>query len=211
LQELEHELRRYAGRIDVDGAELRRIEERLSAIHDMARKYRVQPTRCPNCRERPKRASRSCCRRSTPDALSKRERDAENEFRRLARDLTAKRNLAANELSVQVTRKLSTLAMAGGEFQVRMTALAEPASYGMEQTDFLVSTHAGQPLACCRASRREASCRGSASRCRSRWPTSGRVPVLIFDEVDVGIGGGVAENGRPLAAVDRQGAARCCA
>ena len=193
LQELVHSLQRYAERIDVDEAELRRIEERLGAIHDMARKYRVRPEALPELRAQAEARLVELKATLDHDALVRRECQAEEEYRRLARNLTAKRQLAANDLSVQVTRKLATLAMAGGEFQARLAPLGEPASYGLEQVDFLVSTHPGQPLG---VLSRVAS-GGELSRLSLAVQVAvadvARVPVLIFDEVDVGIGGGVAE------------------
>ncbi|MBK8741194.1 MAG: DNA repair protein RecN [Betaproteobacteria bacterium] len=193
LQELVHSLQRYAERIDVDEGELRRIEERLGAIHDMARKYRVRPEALPELRAQAEARLAELKATLDHDALARREREAEDEYRRLARDLSGKRQFAANDLSVQVTRKLATLAMAGGEFQARLVALGDPASYGLEQVDFLVSTHPGQPLG---VLARVAS-GGELSRLSLAVQVAvadvARVPVLIFDEVDVGIGGGVAE------------------
>ena len=193
LQDLVHALQRYAERIDVDEAELRRIEERLGAIHDMARKYRVRPEALPELRAQAEARLAELKATLDHDALARREKEAEDEYRRLARDLSAKRQFAANDLSVQVTRKLATLAMAGGEFQARLIALGDPASYGLEQVDFLVSTHPGQPLG---VLSRVAS-GGELSRLSLAVQVAvadvARVPVLIFDEVDVGIGGGVAE------------------
>ena len=193
LQDLVHSLQRYAERIDVDEAELRRIEERLGAIHDMARKYRVRPEALPELRAQAEARLAELKATLDHDALARREKEAEDEYRRLARDLSGKRQFAANDLSVQVTRKLATLAMAGGEFQARLVALGDPASYGLEQVDFLVSTHPGQPLG---VLSRVAS-GGELSRLSLAVQVAvadvARVPVLIFDEVDVGIGGGVAE------------------
>ncbi|MBP8294482.1 MAG: DNA repair protein RecN [Burkholderiales bacterium] len=193
LQDLVHSLQRYAERIDVDEAELRRIEERLGAIHDMARKYRVRPEALPELRAQAEARLAELKATLDHDALARREKEAEDEYRRLARDLSGKRQSAANDLSVQVTRKLATLAMPGGEFQARLIALSDPASYGLEQVDFLVSTHPGQPLG---VLARVAS-GGELSRLSLAVQVAvadvARVPVLIFDEVDVGIGGGVAE------------------
>ena len=193
LQDLVHSLQRYAGRIDVDEAELRRIEERLSAIHDLARKYRVRPEALPDLLVQSEARLNELKATLDRDALARCERETEDEFRKLARDLTGKRQLAANDLSIQVTRKLATLAMAGGAFQTRVTTLEAPASYGLEQVDFLVSTHPGQALG---VLSRVAS-GGELSRLSLAVQVAvadvARVPVLIFDEVDVGIGGGVAE------------------
>ena len=193
LQDLVHALQRYAERIDVDESELRRIEERLGAIHDMARKYRVRAEALPELLAQAQARLVELKATLDHDALVRRQREAEEEFRRLAKDLSGKRQLAANDLSIQVSAKLATLAMVGGTFQTRVSALDEPASYGMEQIDFLVSTHPGQPLG---VLSRVAS-GGELSRLSLAVQVAvadvARVPVLIFDEVDVGIGGGVAE------------------
>ena len=193
LQEAEHALRRYHERIDVDEAQLRRVEERLSAIHDVARKHRVRPDALPELLAAAESRLAELSATLDSNALAKAVREAEDEYRLRARDLTAKRNLAASDLSAQVTKKLGTLAMAGGAFQARLSPLEAPASFGMEQADFLVSTHPGQPLG---VLSRVAS-GGELSRLslavQVAFADVARVPVLIFDEVDVGIGGRVAE------------------
>ena len=192
LQELEHELRRYAERIDVDEAELARIEDRLSAIHDMARKYRVRPDGLADLLAQTQERVRELSATLDVGELARREQEAEAEYRRRAGELTRKRNLAAADLAGQVKRKLAALAMAGGDFRVRLTPLDAPAGYGLEQTDFLVSTHAGQTLG---VLARVAS-GGELSRLSLALQVVladvARVPVLVFDEVDVGIGGAVA-------------------
>ena len=210
LQEAEHALRRYAERIDVDDTQLKRIEERLGAIHDMARKCRVQPDALPELQTQTEARLAELSATLDSDALAKAVREAEDEYRLRARDLTAKRQLAASDLSALVTKKLGTLAMAGGEFQARLTPLDAPASYGMEQADFLVSTHPGQPLG---VLSRVAS-GGELSRLSLAVQVAladvARVPVLIFDEVDVGIGGGVAETvGRLLQRIGKRRQVLC--
>lgn len=193
LQDLVHDLRRYAERIDIDEGELRRVEERLGAMHDTARKYRIRPEALPDLLAQSEARLAELRATLDRDGLERREREAAAEWQRLAVELSGKRRLAANDLAAQVTRKLVTLAMSGGEFNVRLTPLDDAASYGLEQVDFLVSTHPGQPL-------------GNLSRVASGGELSrlslavqvaladvARVPVLVFDEVDVGIGGGVAE------------------
>ena len=193
LQELLHALQRYAERIDVDEAELKRVEDRLGAIHDIARKYRVRAEGLPELLAAAEARLSALEAALDHGALLKQESQALDAYRRLAGDLSAKRRLAASDLSTRVTAALGSLAMAGGAFQVEATPLEEPASYGLEQIDFLVSTHPGQPS-------------GVLSRVASGGELSrlslaiqvvladvAQVPVLIFDEVDVGIGGGVAQ------------------
>jgi DNA repair protein RecN (Recombination protein N) len=168
----------------------------------MARRYRVRPDALAELLAESEARLADIAASLDVDALRARERDAEAEYRRLTRDLTAKRNLAANDLSAQVTKKLSQLAMPGGRFDVRPTPLETPAAHGMEQIDFLVSTHPGQALG---VLSRVAS-GGELSRLSLALQVAladvARVPVLVFDEVDVGIGGGVAETvGRLLQSI----------
>ena len=210
LSELASTLNRYAERIDIDESELKRVEDRLSAIHDMARKHRVRPEGLPELLAAAEGRLSELQATLDHEALREREADAERELRRFAVELTAKRNLAAADLSAQVTAKLSTLAMPGGQFQVRLTALDDPASHGLEQVDFLVSSHPGQMLGILS---RVAS-GGELSRLSLAIEVAladvAQVPVMIFDEVDVGIGGGVAETvGRLLQGIGRRRQVLC--
>ncbi len=205
LSELANTLNRYADRIDIDETELKQVEDRLSTIHETARRHRVRPEGLPELLGAAEARLSELAATLDHDALAKREAEAEREFQRLAAELTKKRKLAAADLSAQVTAKLGALAMPGGEFQIHLTPLDEPASYGLEQVDFVVSAHPGQPL-------------GVLSRVASGGELSrlslaievvlagvAQVPVMIFDEVDVGIGGGVAETvGRLLQGIGRR-------
>ena len=210
LSELASTLNRYAERIDIDESELRNVESRLSAIHDMARKHRVRPEALPDLLAAAEARLSELQATLDHEALREREADAERELRRFAVELTAKRNLAAADLSSQVSAKLSTLAMPGGQFLVRLSPLDDPASHGLEQVDFLVSSHPGQPLG---VLSRVAS-GGELSRLSLAIEVAladvAQVPVMIFDEVDVGIGGGVAETvGRLLQGIGRRRQVLC--
>ena len=210
LSELASTLNRYAERIDIDESELKSVEDRLSTIHEMARKHRVRPEGLPELLGAAEARLSELQATLDHEALREREVDAERELRRFAVELTAKRNLAAADLSAQVTAKLSTLAMPGGQFQVRLTALDDPLGHGLEQVDFLVSSHPGQPLG---VLSRVAS-GGELSRLSLAIEVAladvAQVPVMIFDEVDVGIGGGVAETvGRLLQGIGRRRQVLC--
>ncbi len=117
---------------------------------------------------------------------------ARQSFDALASELSGKRKAAALSLGKKVTAMMKELAMAGGRCEITLTTLAEPASFGAETVEFRVATHPKQPL-------------GPLARVASGGELSrlalaiqvvlaevGRVPTLIFDEVDVGIGGAVA-------------------
>ena len=110
-----------------------------------------------------------------------------------ATKLSKGRAKTAAELGRQVTEAMQQLAMAGGRFEIALTPLAEGAAYGLESVEFLVTANAGQPprpLAKV-ASGGELSRIGLAIQVIASQ--AGQTPTLIFDEVDVGIGGRVAE------------------
>ncbi len=125
-------------------------------------------------------------------ALAALEVKAKSAFDALGQALSAKRKFAAAELGHRVSAMMGDLAMAGGRLDVALATLAEPASFGFESVEFLTATHPKQAL-------------GPLSRIASGGELSrlglalqvvlsevGAVPTLIFDEVDAGIGGGVA-------------------
>jgi len=140
-------------------------------------------------------------------ALARRATEAEVTFRTHAEHLAKKRRFAATELAHRVTRAMQSLSMAGGHLKIALDPLPSPASYGLDDVEFRVATHPKQPLA---PLARVAS-GGELSRIALAIQVVasevGQVPTLIFDEVDSGIGGAVADTvGRLLQtlAADRQ-------
>ncbi len=185
-------LRHYRERLDLDPRELARVEARLAAIHDTARKYRVRPEELPGLAQDTASALANLAAANDVAALARAERLARKNYDALAEELSAKREFAAAELGNRVTALMGGLAMAGGRIEVSLPPLAEPASHGREGVEFLTATHPKQPL-------------GPLSRVASGGELSrlglaiqvvlsevGTVPTLIFDEVDAGIGGAVA-------------------
>jgi DNA repair protein RecN (Recombination protein N) len=195
-------LRAYRERLELDPQELSRIEERIGAIHAVARKYRVAPTALPELSAETQASLAALATQCDPAALARAEKRALDAYRELARQLTAKRKLAAAELSHRTTKTMSELAMDGGRFEVALAPLAEPTSHGLETVEFMVATHPKQPpgLIARVASGGELS--RLALALQVVLSEVGDVPTLIFDEVDVGIGGAVAATvGRSLRAV----------
>jgi DNA repair protein RecN (Recombination protein N) len=145
-----------------------------------------------------------------PEALAQREAAALAAFHVEAKKLGAARRQAAAELSTAVSDAMQQLAMAGGRFEVSLEALNEPAAFGMESIEFLVAANAGQPLRPMAkvASGGELSRIGLAIQVIASSATE--APTLIFDDVDVGIGGGVAEIvGRLLRQLGRERQVLC--
>ena len=193
LQDAVHELRRYGERLDLDPQRLREVEQRLDAIHAAARKYRTSPEALPEKLAAAQARLQELGEGGSAEALRKLEEEAHAACIAEAKKLSAARKKAAKKLSDQVTGTMQTLAMAGGQFEIALTALPEVAAHGLESVEFLVSAHNGmtlQPVA------RVAS-GGELSRLSLAVQTVAsriaQVPTLIFDEVDAGIGGRVAE------------------
>ncbi|CAG0984760.1 partial DNA repair protein RecN, partial [Rhodocyclaceae bacterium] len=128
-----------------------------------------------------------------PEVLAKREAEALAAWRKPAAKLSAARSKAAADLARAVTASMQKLAMAGGRFDIALSPLPEPAAIGLEGVEFMVSANPGQPLRPLAkvASGGELSRIGLAIQVIASQ--AAEAPTLIFDEVDVGIGGGVAE------------------
>lgn len=193
LQEAVYALRHYQQKLDLDPGRLREVEQRLDAVHAAARKYRVRPEELADLLDKHKARLEELAPGADSAALRRLEDEAQAQYRTEAGRLSAARKKAARRLSEQVMTAMQRLAMAGGVFEVRLEPLAEPASHGLEQVEFRVAAHAGtapQPLA-------KVASGGELSRISLAIQTAtsqvAEVPTLIFDEVDAGIGGRVAE------------------
>jgi DNA repair protein RecN (Recombination protein N) len=158
-----------------------------------ARKHRVAPEELGETLEVLRTRLDELRLTADPEALAQREAEAFEAYRSLAQKLGTARKKSAAELSKAVTASMQQLAMAGGRFEIAFETLAEPAAYGLESVEFLVAANAGQPLRplAKTASGGELSRIGLAIQVIAS--SSGEAETLIFDEVDVGIGGGVAE------------------
>ncbi|GMU71762.1 MAG: DNA repair protein RecN [Burkholderiales bacterium] len=192
LVETARALRDYRRRLDLDPADLARIDERLSALHDAARRHRVRPEGLPELLAATTAALAALAAASDVEALERRAGEAERAFHKLAHELRAKRRFAASELEHRVTAAMRTLAMAGGKLEIAMEPLAAPTSHGLDAIEFRIATHAKQPpgpLARV-ASGGELSRIGLAIQVASS--DAAHVPSLVLDEVDAGIGGAVA-------------------
>jgi DNA repair protein RecN (Recombination protein N) len=193
LDESAQALRRYQDRLELDPARLAELDQRIDAVTQMARKHRVAPEDLPALLERLQSRLAELTLRADPAALAEREHKAQAAFRDVAKKLSALRAKTAKVLSAAVTAGMQEMAMAGGRFEIALEALPEGSSGGLESVEFQVSANAGQPLRPLAkvASGGELSRIGLALQViASQANPAG---TLIFDEVDVGIGGRVAE------------------
>jgi DNA repair protein RecN (Recombination protein N) len=196
LQEAQSELRRYLDQVELDPGRLKDVENRLDTLHDVARKHRVQA--------RDLAALHAELREELDSLTGSGERieelagelaAVEQAYRDAAEKLSKARSKAADKLKKLVEKQLAELAMEQCRFQVALSAreVDNPHPHGMEDVEFLISTNPGQePRSLGKiASGGELSRISLAIQVISA--SANTVPSMVFDEVDVGIGGAVAE------------------
>jgi DNA repair protein RecN (Recombination protein N) len=203
--EAARDLRDYASRVDLDPQALREAETRIEALHAAGRKHRVKPAQLPALEQELALRYRELELAASPEALQREVAAAKARYGAVAGKLSVKRKSAAKDMGRDVTQAMQALAMAGGRFSVSLKALAEPASTGAEEVAFETASHPSLPL---RPLAKVAS-GGELSRISLaiQLVAAKESPVgtLVFDEVDSGIGGAVAETvGRSLKKLGRQ-------
>jgi DNA repair protein RecN (Recombination protein N) len=207
MQEAVYALNDYLGRVELDPARLQQVENRLDSLHSMARKFRVEPEQLPSHYQELQQQLQELVVASDPQALRAQEQAAKAAYLEVAGAISQARRSAAGQMSVAVTAAMQELSMAGGRFEVALNP-CEAAQYGLEQVEFLVAGHAGsapRPLA-------KVASGGEMARIALAITVIAATdtPTLIFDEVDSGIGGAVAEVvGRLLQKLGRQHQVLC--
>ncbi|CAJ4902358.1 DNA repair protein RecN [Burkholderia pseudomallei] len=193
LQEASYSLSHYAQRLDLDPDRLAQVETRLDALHSTARKFRLPPETLHDEHEARRAQLAELDAAADLSALQAVADKAKQAYLADAQKLSKARAQAAKALGVAVTTGMQELSMAGGSFEVALVPLAEGGAHGLEQVEFRVAGHAGVPL---RPLAKVAS-GGELARISLALAViasaASPTPTLIFDEVDTGIGGGVAE------------------
>ncbi|CAM2176024.1 DNA repair protein RecN [Paraburkholderia sacchari] len=217
LQEAAYSLSHYAQRLDLDPQRLAQVEHRLDALHSAARKFRLQAESLPEEHAARRAQLAALDAAADLDVLRAAADKAHEAYLAEARQLSKARAKAAKALGAAVTQGMQELSMAGGSFEVALVPLGNSASgepiggaHGLEQIEFRVAGHAGVPL---RPLAKIAS-GGELARISLALAViasaASPTPTLIFDEVDTGIGGGVAEVvGRLLHQLGRQRQVLC--
>jgi DNA repair protein RecN (Recombination protein N) len=193
LSEAAHALSRYRERLELDPGRLAELEARIEAVMAAARKHRVAPEELTDTLAALQARLAELSAAADPEALAAKEAAALAHYREAAAKLSKGRAKAAKELGKAVTDAMQQLAMAGGRFEVALEPQDAPAAFGMESVEFRVAANAGQPprQLSKTASGGELSRIGLAIQVIAS--SASEALTLIFDEVDVGIGGGVAE------------------
>jgi DNA repair protein RecN (Recombination protein N) len=212
VTEAARELARYAGSLDLDSARQSQVERRLAAAEELARKHRVTTSELPAQRESLRIELEALETAAEDCAGMQRQRDeALAAWRQLANELSGARQSAAITFGKEISARMQQLGMAGGRFEVavRSQSDAAPTAHGIDTVEFQVTANPGQPL---RPLAKVASggelarlslavqvaCVADERRC------------LVFDEVDAGIGGSIAEVvGRQLRSLGVRGQVLC--
>ncbi|BEI34163.1 DNA repair protein RecN [Polynucleobacter sp. HIN5] len=192
IDEAIHGLNRYRQKMDLDPDRLAELEARMQALHTAARKYKVNPEQLPELWSSSQEKLAAFTAAQDIDSLRQKFKVQEAEFLKLAKELSKRRHQAAAELSQAVSDAMQHLAMAGGQLQV-LVSPSEASRHGIDQIEFLIAAHSGstpKPLAKVASGGELARISLAISVITSK---ASFTPTLIFDEVDSGIGGAVAQ------------------
>ena len=193
ISEATHSLNRYLQKIDVDPERLAEVEERLKALHSAAKKFKVTPEELPTIWVDIKEKVNAIKDSQDLAALEKNLHATQSEYNKVAKSLSLNRNKAAKVLEKLVTEAMQDLSMAGGQFVIGIEPLTEGNAHGLENIELLVAGHPGvspKPLSKVASGGELARISLAISVITSE---ASQIPTLIFDEVDSGIGGAVAE------------------
>ena len=195
ISEVAHELRTYLGRAELDPQRLAELDERLSAWMSLARRLRRPPEELPELLVTWEAELQQLERAGDLDGLQARCEQSLQDYRQAAAALSRLRKKAAPALSQQVTQAMQSLGMPGGRFEVALLPESDPQSWGDESVEFRVAGHEGStPRALAKvASGGELSRLALAIAVTTARSDRQGAATLIFDEIDAGVGGSVAD------------------
>ncbi len=197
LQDAAHTLGSYLARTELDPERLRALDERLSAWVGLARRHRRPPAELSALLAQWKAELKALDAAADLEALQRASDAAGIAYDAEARRVSAARKAAAPKLAAAVTRSMQQLGMQGGRFEISLSATDGPQSFGLEAAEFLVAGHAGstpRPLGKVASGGELSRIALSVAVVTSELDAREETPsTLIFDEVDAGIGGAVAE------------------
>lgn len=194
IEDAVHTLNAYVRHADLDPQDLDKINDRLSMWIGLARRYKRAPAELPDLLQSWRDSLGRLDQATDLDQIEQRVTDAASVYAIEAARVSAARRKAAPAIAKSITKAMQGLGMAGGKFEVRLTSLEQPAEYGVEQAEFLVAGHSGstpRPVG-------KVASGGELSRIALAIAVTtsqlGEAQTLIFDEVDSGVGGSVAES-----------------
>jgi len=196
INETASEVRQYRDSLAIDPQRLHEIDQRLATIHDLSRKHHVKPVELITLHEQLAQELENLQNAGQRlEEMANEVAEFKTAYEKIANELTKKRSSAARSLDKQISENMQTLGMEGGRFEIVVEALSEDkySATGKDRIIFQVSANPGQPL----KSLTKVASGGELSRISlaiqvitARYS---QIPTLIFDEVDSGVGGAVAE------------------
>ena len=196
IAEAADELRAYLHNLEQDPARLHQVEQRLGQLHDIARKHRVQPqllfSHCQSIRQKLDAVEQN---RERAAELEQEQQKALEEYRAAADHLGERRRGCATVMAADISSRIRAMGMPEGTLQINVTPGPDlkPRRKGNNQVEFLVSANPGQAL----LPLRKVASGGELSRIslaiQAGANQASEVPTMIYDEVDAGIAGGIAE------------------
>jgi DNA repair protein RecN (Recombination protein N) len=193
-QEAASEIQNQAESVEIDPLYLQTIEERLSQLFSLAKQYHIDPQALPEKQRQIEEALQQLQDSDQSLEQLKTQIDqAWSDYCLAAEALSQSRGEKARQLAEVVSQGMQQLGMPNGEFEIQLSAAAQPGLLGTDKIEFMVSANKGMPLQPLAkvASGGELSRISLAIQVATAEVAS--LPTLIFDEVDVGIGGGIAE------------------
>jgi len=196
IEETASHLRDYLSQLDNNPARFQEVETRLGLIHDLSRKHRIEPGQLIEVHHQ---LAQELNNLDHADenlvSLEKRSNDLKDKYLKLAKQLSKARQKTAKDLNIKISEAMQTLGMQGGQFEINVTENLSKTfnAHGFDDIEFTVSANPGQS---CKLLAKVAS-GGELARIslaiQMITAQQGRIPTLIFDEVDSGVGGGIAE------------------
>lgn len=193
-REAASELRNYLENLSLDPEHLQTLNERLGQIHDLARKHRSIPEELPILHEQLEQELKELEQAEIQlESITGEIAQTEKEYQEIASKLSKSRQRAAKKLESAITENMHQLGMPHGQFKISLEKLETPSVDGLERVEYMVTTNPGQPV----QSLARVASGGELARISLAIQVisagTGNIPTLIFDEVDVGIGGAIAE------------------
>lgn len=188
------ELRDYLEDLSLDPEHLQTLNERLGQIHDLARKHRLIPEELPVLHEQLEQELADLEKAEIQlESITAEIADTEKKYQEVATRLSKSRRQVASKLEKAITENMHQLGMPHGLFSIKLENIDTPSAHGLERIEFMVTTNPGQPV----QPLAKVASGGELARISLAIQViaagTGNIPTLIFDEVDVGIGGAIAE------------------
>jgi len=192
-EDVAHSLHTYLRKTDLDPAQLAQLDERMGLWLSLARRYKKTPDELPLALQSWRQELAQLDAAADLDSLQKAAQAAQAACTQAAKAVSRQRQQAAKPLAQAVSSAMQQLGMQGGRFEVQLQTLDAPAQHGLEEVSFLVAGHEGstpRPVG-------KVASGGELSRIALAIAVTtselGEAGTLIFDEVDSGVGGAVAE------------------